>query len=150
MVLSLVYTLKRRIPRIPGSSALWLRIHKWGALLATVLALLHTDLYFFGLAAVTTALMVAQAATGAVGSLMMSRLPQGEAGAEREIQAMRSRLDEARRGGATASELAREVESLARFESQWALLLKWRMVHVPLAAFFLATLLLHIVSVYYY
>ena len=150
VLMSLVYTLKRKLPRLPGSSAFWLRVHKWGALLATVLDVLHTDLYLFGLAALTMVLMLAQAVTGVVGSVIMAKLPQGEAGVEKEIEKMRESFEEGKRRGSPGTELRRQEAALERAGRQWALLLKWRMVHVPLAVFFFATLVVHVASIYYY
>ena len=147
---SLLYTVKRKFLRFPGSSALWLRVHQWGSLAATVLAVLHTDLFFFGMALVVMALMVAQAATGVIGSIILDRLPQSEAGVAKAVAEMRERFAARVNESADGTSLRAERARVESAERNLRLLLRWREVHVPLAFFFFAALTVHIVSIYYF
>jgi hypothetical protein len=111
-----------------------LELHILTGLLGPWLILLHTSMSFHGMAGVSAGLMVVVVMSGITGRYIYNRVRKME-------RALKRNSPEAVKQGAPA---------LNGLEKTRKLLGKWRSVHIPLTTLFFITVILHILSVYYY
>ncbi len=138
----LAYSLRKRIKKLrkskflPGKSLKEsLELHILTGLLGPAIILVHTSLSFEGLAGTSAGLMLVVVMSGITGRYIFNKV--------RKMERMLKKNKDA--GG-----VANGTVALNGIEKMRSLLGRWRSVHIPLTTLFFITVVLHILSVYYY
>jgi hypothetical protein len=112
-----------------------LELHIFTGLLGPGIIILHSSLSFNGLPGVSAMLMIIVVMSGITGRYIFNRVRK------LEMMLKKNNTGEGNGNGKAA---------LTSLERMRKLLGKWRTVHIPLTTLFFITVVLHILSVYYY
>lgn len=132
----------------------YLELHIITGILGPLIILFHTGLKFNGLAGISAMLMGIVVLSGFTGRVIFKRIPARDK--ERELEILEKEKTQRLQAGELrhAETLEKEIKDLRRtlrnIKKMKKLLSNWRSVHIPLTTLFFITVLLHIVSVYYY
>lgn len=128
--------LRKNLRILPGKSVKdSLGLHILTGLLGPGIILLHTSLSFNGLAGISAGLMVVVVISGITGRYIFIKVRKME-------RVLKKNKDISGSANGTAA--------LISLEKMRSLLGRWRSVHIPLTTIFFVTVILHILSVYYY
>lgn len=138
-----------------GRSMRWLlKMHILMGLIGPALVAAHTGLRFHGLAGLSAFLMLVVVASGFFGRYVLGRIPGVTIEAElhllerdKKIALEAASVEEIERLETEMRELRAQLKAIRHAKE---LLSNWRAVHIPLTTLFFITMILHVVSVFYY
>lgn len=136
IILSLVYSLRKRKVIASGNVKSWLTLHEFGTWLGSLMVLLHAGIHFNAILPwLATVAMGVNVISGMVGKLLLARARE---------HVLQQRDHYQLRG------LAREEVERAVFWDAVAVdaMAKWRKVHIPIFVVFAVLALGHIVSIF--
>lgn len=136
ILLSLLYSLRKRKAIAGGDVKSWLRMHEIGTWLGSLMVLIHAGIHFNAILPwLATVAMGVNVISGMVGKLMLDR-------SRRHVQAQREHFQ--LRG------LSKPAVEQAVFWEAVTLdaMAKWRKIHIPIFVVFAVLALGHIVSVF--
>jgi hypothetical protein len=135
ILLSFLYSLRKRKRITTGNPAALLRLHELFTWLGALMILIHAGIHFYAILPwLALGAMLVNVFSGLTGKLLLDR-------SRRHVDARREALV---RGGRTPEEAEREMfwDAVA-----FDLMKRWRVVHIPITLAFAVLSLAHIVSI---